>query len=89
VVDEEQARFRFVARGGSGPAVLWERRICRMPDEFLGDLVQFWGNLARLFAGAARWGGARAEPVRQFRPAPAGSGRIRRPDPPDPAQIEP
>jgi hypothetical protein len=47
-----------------------------MPDDFLGDLVQFWGNLARFFAGAARWGSARvgagaAVPI---------SGRIR-PDP--------
>ena len=77
-----RARFRFVPRGGSGPAVLRESRICRMPDDFLGDLAQFWGNLARCFAGAARWGGARAGAG----PAVPISGRIRLPDPPDPAK---
>ena len=34
--------------------------ICRIPDDILGVLVQFWGTFARIDAGAARWGGARA-----------------------------
>jgi hypothetical protein len=69
-----RARFRFLARGGFGPAVLQERQIRRMPDDFLGDLVQFRG---RYCAGAARLGGARR--------SRSGSSSCIRPDPTDPA----
>ena len=35
-------------------AVSRERRISRMRDDFLGDLVQFWGHLARFLGRRSR-----------------------------------